>query len=171
MQIEIPKFLSHLKTDERGYPIPFFVAYVNGVPDFRMLSEEKQIRCMEKKLCSVCGKKLFEYFYFITGPRGLENGTHSDPPMHRDCAEYSLKMCPHLYYQRATINDREDYYKERRARNEVGIQTKPNEIFLIKADKCKLTPVPGYGNILKFRKVSFRKFIYTNGILSEFTVI
>jgi hypothetical protein len=165
-KIEVPNFLSHLKIDERGYPIPFFVAYVNGKPDFRMLEVTKQKQCVEKKLCSICGKKLFEYQYFITGPMGLKNGTHSDPPSHRECAEYSMNICPHLYFEKADRNDRGEIYKESAAQNTTGIMHKSKELYLIKSDKYKLVRVPE-GHILQFRKVSWEKYIYLNGILTK----
>lgn len=165
-QIEIPKFLSHLKTEERGYPIPFFVAFPNGKPDFRMIDERKIKECFDRKLCSICGKKLFEYFYFITGPLGLKNGTHSDPPSHRDCAEYALKVCPHLFFENADRNDRGEVYKAALALNKTGVMQKSKEIFLIKADKFKLIKVPN-GHIVGFRKISWEKYSYQDGQLAK----
>lgn len=169
-EIAIPNFLSHLKVDERGYPIPYFVAWVNGKPDFRMLDSKRQKRCVESHLCSICGKKLFEYFYFITGPIGLSNGTHSDPPAHRDCAEYSLQICPHLFFEKSDRNERGEIYKEARDNNTTGIMNKPKELYLIKSDKYKLIPVPG-GHILGFRKVSWEKYTYQNGFLTKEVMI
>lgn len=165
MEIPIPQFLNHLKLDHRGYPIPFFVAYVNGKPDFRMLCERKQHMCVDRKLCSICGKKLHEFYYFITGPMGLQSCTHSDPPMHKYCAEYSIDTCPHLHFQRAQVNDRGDVYKEIDAKNYARVKEKPNTLFLIKADKFKLLNMPGYGHVLQFRKVSAVKYIYENNLL------
>lgn len=165
-QIEIPDFLSHLKKDERGYPIPFFVAQIDGKPDFRMLSEYKLLMCVEKKLCGICGKKLHEYQYFITGKMGLKNGTHSDPPMHRECAEYSMQVCPHLHFEKSDRNDRGQLYKQINVTNHTGIMEKQKEVFLIKADKFKLVRHSG-NTIVAFRKVSWEKFIYKDGVLQK----
>lgn len=166
-KIEIPSFLSHLKQDDRGYPIPFFVPWINGKPDFRMMSSIKLELCIDKKLCGICGKKLHEYQYFITGPMGLKNGTHSDPPSHRDCAEYSLQVCPHLHFEKAKRNDRGNEYKEAMKENHTGIMTKSDDLFLIKADKFKLIQVPGGGSIVGFRKISFEKYTYIDGTLQK----
>lgn len=94
--------MRHLKTDERGYPIPFFVPIIEGKPDFRYMDKNKQQLCKDKKLCSICGKRLFEKsFWFITGPNGLKNSVQTDPPMHEDCARFSLATCPHLQFEKA----------------------------------------------------------------------
>jgi len=165
--IEIPSFLSHLKTDARGYPVPYFVPWINGKPDFRMISKQCLLECVERKLCGICGKKLHEYQYFITGPIGLSNGTHSDPPAHRDCCEYSLQVCPHLHFEKADRNDRGNEYKEAVQLNKSGILTKSPELYLIKADKFKLVHIPGGETIIKFRKISFDKYIYIDGTLQK----
>jgi hypothetical protein len=39
--LDIPKELSHLKIDSRGYPIPYFVSEINGKPEFRFLQPER----------------------------------------------------------------------------------------------------------------------------------
>lgn len=60
MSILIPSFLNHLKVNPKGYPIPFFVAYVNGKPDFRLLDPKKQYYCIHQKLCAICGEETNE---------------------------------------------------------------------------------------------------------------
>jgi hypothetical protein len=88
MKIDIPEFLSHLKVDPRGYPVPFFVKILDGVPQWQYQSDQKRYMAVERHLCHICGKKLHkDYFYFISGPHGLKNKTCSDAAMHRDCAE------------------------------------------------------------------------------------
>lgn len=98
----IPAFLSHLKVNNNGYPIPYFVAYKDGKPDFRLLDPQKQVFCATHKKCAICGKKLFDKsYYFISGPEGYKNKVSTDPAMHRQCAEYSINSCPHLHLQKA----------------------------------------------------------------------
>lgn len=166
---QIPDFLKHLKVDQRGYPIPFFVAYVNGKPDFRMLDPAKYKYCLEQNLCSICGKKhVPKNYFFITGPIGLANGVHSDCPMHRGCAEYSLQICPHLYFEKAKRNDRGELVKiAAETTGAAGIKEKPSELFLIRADKYKTIPGPHNGILIKFRPISNEKFIYNNGTLNK----
>lgn len=92
----IPKRIAELPRDERGYPIPFFAQYVDGKPDLRIADGRKAVRCDHDLLCWVCGQALLTSVCFIGGPKSAQSGTYSDGPMHRDCAEFSLRVCPHL---------------------------------------------------------------------------
>lgn len=94
--IPMPERVARLPRDARGYPVPYFVAYVNGVPDFRVADGEKKARCVERDLCWICGDKLGRFRAFLIGPMCAVNRISADPPMHRDCAEYSAKACPFL---------------------------------------------------------------------------
>jgi hypothetical protein len=167
--IEIPPFLSHLKVDERGYPIPFFVAYVKGKPDFRMIDPKKFNYCFEQDLCFVCGKKHVKKNYFIvTGPQGLANGVHSDCPSHRGCLEYSLKICPHLFFESSQRNERGEHYNHAvKTTGVAGVKEKPDILYLIKADKWVTIPGPNGGVLIKFRKVSYEEYHYLNGTLKK----
>jgi len=86
----------------RGYPLPYFVAQVAGEePDFRLADPLKFKRCLDLGLCWVCGKPLGSHRVFIIGPMCVVNRTTSEPPSHRDCAEYSARFCPHLIHPNA----------------------------------------------------------------------
>lgn len=161
----IPKELSHLKIDERGYPIPFFVTNRNGKPDFVLLNTERQMQCVEKKLCPICGLKLYkDYSYVITGPLGLKNCMVTDPPMHRVCAEFSLRACPHMYFQKA---ERKETGVDRDAVQEaIHNLDKPAVLFLVKIDKIKQRPHEGHV-YLNFRPVSAEQYEYRNGLLTK----
>src|SRR4051812_28481995 len=98
--MEVPKEVGDLAVDGRGYVIPFFVSYIDGKPDFRILDPVKQYRCIGERLCGVCGRKLpKDSMFFIGGKLTLANRLCTDPGMHRVCAEYSLMTCPHMYYE------------------------------------------------------------------------
>src|SRR5258708_34080258 len=81
--LEIPEFLAHLKT-YGGYPIPFTQLWAYGKPGFRAADMEHCARSLRDKLCSICGRRLGEYCYFIGGPLskkkrvfwGPRNGQH-----------------------------------------------------------------------------------------------
>lgn len=89
--------LKRLPVDERGYPVPFFVAYVDGKPEFRMADSRKQERCMRHSLCWVCGQLLNEpELAFTIGPMCGINRISAEPPAHRECAEWSVRGCPFL---------------------------------------------------------------------------
>lgn len=92
----LPDKMAHLPIDRRGYPVPWFVAMVNGEPEFRLADPEKYIRAVKEKLCWVCGGQLGRYMVFVIGPMCGINRTTSEPPCHRECALYSVQNCPFL---------------------------------------------------------------------------
>lgn len=90
--IEVPNFLAHLKRDPRGYPHPFLM-----LPDsIFTMDGRKQERCVQEKLCMICGRKLDNKEWFIGGHLTAVNRLVVDPAMHERCARYSLKVCPFL---------------------------------------------------------------------------
>jgi hypothetical protein len=95
--VPMPKRIANLPRDpERGYPIPYFVAVMDGKHDFRVADAEKRYRCIKDKRCWICGERLGHYLAFVIGPMCSVNRISSEPPMHRDCAEYSVQVCPFL---------------------------------------------------------------------------
>jgi hypothetical protein len=85
-----------LPLDRRGYPVPWFVAWVNGEPEFRAMDYGKWRRAMKEKLCWVCGGKLGRWQTFVIGPMCGINRTTAEPPCHRTCAQWSARNCPFL---------------------------------------------------------------------------
>ena len=93
----MPRRINALPRDpDRGYPVPFFVAYVNGKPDLRIADNDKRNRCTKERLCWICGEKLGKYLAFVIGPMCALNRISAEPPMHKECAEYSVRVCPFL---------------------------------------------------------------------------
>lgn len=90
---------------ERGYPVPWFAAQVDGKYDFRVVDAPKIQLATRKRLCWICGQKLGAYLAFPIGPMCAVNRTISEPPSHRECAEWSIKACPFLA-------QRQDYRRE-----------------------------------------------------------
>jgi hypothetical protein len=99
--------VARLPKDERGYPVPWFVAYFkdgkeaprndpDAKPDFRVLASGKRELAVKRKLCWICGEPLGVHQIFPIGPMCAVNKTTMEPPSHRDCAEYSVKACPFL---------------------------------------------------------------------------
>jgi hypothetical protein len=82
----LPARMQSLPVDERGYPVPWFVAWVEGKPEFRAMDGEKRVLAVQKKLCWVCGQP----------PMCAVNRISAEPPLHRECAEFSAKACPFL---------------------------------------------------------------------------
>lgn len=93
---EVPERLRSRPTDERGYPIPFTTAVIDGKPDFRVLDEARRQECMTARLCGLCGEKLGYWIAFVGGPRSVDSRAFNDPAMHEECARYALAVCPFL---------------------------------------------------------------------------
>lgn len=92
----MPARIQKLPVDERGYPIPFFVDYVDGKPEFRAMDGRKFDRCLNEKLCWVCGERLKRHVAFVLGPMCTITRTSAEPPSHLECAEWSVQACPFL---------------------------------------------------------------------------
>lgn len=92
----LPLRMQSLPIDERGYPVPWFVEWIDGKPEFRAADGRKMQAAVEKKLCWVCGQQLGTRFAFVIGPMSAINRVSSEPPSHRECAEFSAKACPFL---------------------------------------------------------------------------
>jgi len=90
-----PKMLG-LPIDKRGFPVPFFVAMVNGEPDHRLVEPRAAKQCVELGRCWICGGQLGTYKSFVVGPMCAVNRISSEPPSHLECARYAAKACPFL---------------------------------------------------------------------------
>ena len=160
-KIEVPDFLSHLPT-YRGYPVPYFVPKdESGVYQLKYASAEKMNECLTQHKCCICFKPLIKNeYWFISGPMGLQNQIDSHPPMHQCCAEYSLRVCPHLFIEKTHRTTDE---KNAQA---FQITQKPNKFYLVKA---KSISVINYGGS-KLVKYSLHEIVgeyeYVNGNLS-----
>lgn len=104
-----PREIWNLPKDKRGYPIPHFVdmraPYVDGNPDFRMMSMEAMRACINEKLCWICGKSLGPVMCFPAGPMCGINRTSSEPPSHGACAFWAARACPFLAQPKRIRND------------------------------------------------------------------
>jgi hypothetical protein len=92
---EVPERMRWLPI-RRGYPVPWFVPMVNGDYHFPAADALKMKVAIKEKRCWVCGDKLGAYRAFVLGPMCAINRTTSEPPSHRECAEFSAKACPFL---------------------------------------------------------------------------
>jgi hypothetical protein len=101
---DLPNNMKGLPLDHRGFPIPFFVAYVDEKPNFNIADARKVGICWSKKLCWVCGKPMGAYQSFVIGPMCSINKVSSEPPSHLTCCEWSVKHCPFLTRPRMRRN-------------------------------------------------------------------
>ena len=91
-----PKFMRDLPIDKRGYPVPWFVDWFNGEPEFRAMDMKKFVAATNNRLCWTCGQPLFGEEVFVIGPMCAVNRISSEPPSHRECAVYAATNCPFL---------------------------------------------------------------------------
>jgi hypothetical protein len=93
----LPERMKTLPIDpQRKVPVPWFVAWVNGAPEFRTADLAKWERAVKRRLCWVCGQRLGTYLTFVLGPMCTITRTTSEPPCHRECAQWSAINCPFL---------------------------------------------------------------------------
>lgn len=92
----MPVRLKKLPLDDRGYPVPWFVDWIDGKPEFRAADPQKYIDAIRKKLCWVCGEQLGTYLCFVAGPMCGINRTSAEPPGHLECGRWSAQNCPFL---------------------------------------------------------------------------
>jgi hypothetical protein len=102
--VDMPPRLRNLPRDARGYPVPWFVDWPNGVPDFRVVDARKYPRAVRERRCWICGDIMGRYMAFVIGPMCAINRISSEPPSHRECAEYAAQVCPFLARPEARRN-------------------------------------------------------------------
>lgn len=91
----LPHYMRDLPI-HKGFPVPFFAAVKDGIPDPRLSDLRKAKACAKRRLCWVCGKALTPVVTFVGGPLSALNGRYSDGPMHEECSTFALKVCPYL---------------------------------------------------------------------------
>jgi hypothetical protein len=100
-----------LACDHRGYPIPWGV-FVDkaGRPHFQINDDVLRYKALKGGLCPICGYPLLRGRWFVGGPMSAfhENGAFADPPMHHECMQYAMRVCPYLAAPRygGRIDDR-----------------------------------------------------------------
>jgi len=109
----LPDRIKRLPVDERGYPVPYFVAWLDAEgnpckpeahgskPEFRAMDAEKRIKAVSRHLCWICGDKLGTRFAFVAGPMCGVSRISAEPPSHRECAEFAVKACPFMVMPKA----------------------------------------------------------------------
>jgi hypothetical protein len=92
----MPERIAALPTNHAGYPVPWFVAWVDGKPDFRLMDEEKIHRAIIDHLCWICGEALGRFQTYCVGPMCAVNRISAEPPSHTECAVYAAQVCPFI---------------------------------------------------------------------------
>jgi len=112
-----PKYMLQLAISDEGFPVPWFVQWVDehgnpcpdreGKPDFRIANYGKLMPCVQQRRCWICGGLMGTYMAFTIGPMCAVNRAISEPPSHRDCAIYSVQACPFLSQPRMRRNEKD----------------------------------------------------------------
>lgn len=93
----LPLHMRNLPRDARGFPIPAMVQYDDaGKPLFPVIDMEKWATLARARGCGICGNTMRSGYWFVGGPVSIENRLFTDLSMHRECAVFSLKVCPFL---------------------------------------------------------------------------
>lgn len=103
----LPPRIARLPKDHRGFPVPWFVAWQDGVPDFRVVGPGKIAEAHNKKRCWVCGEPRGVHLCFPIGPMCSINRTIAEPPSHYECARFSAMACPFLSKPRMRRNEKD----------------------------------------------------------------
>ena len=114
LRAELPPLterIAALPVDERGYPVPFFVAWIGGKPEFRIADGPKWKACVQHQLCWCCGQRMGAYKTFPIGPMCALTRTTAEPPSHLDCAGWSVRGCPFLSKPQMTRREHEEMAK------------------------------------------------------------
>jgi hypothetical protein len=97
----LPMRMKSLPRDDRGFPVPWFVQWIEGKPEFRAMDGKKYVAAVRNNLCWVCGEKMGITKVFVAGPMCGINRTSAEPPSHIECARWSAINCPFLSNPRA----------------------------------------------------------------------
>lgn len=96
--VAVPERIAALPRDEHDRPVPWFVARVDGRPDFRIIDAKKIPLAVGERRCWICGQPIdpTDRYAFVVGPVSLFSRCTSEPPAERRCALYALRECPFL---------------------------------------------------------------------------
>jgi hypothetical protein len=140
LEVPMPPRMRGLPLDARGYPVPWFVAWHDGVPEFRAMDGQKWNRAIRESRCWVCGDILGRWKTFVIGPMCGVNRTTAEPACHLECAEWSARNCPFLSRPQAVRREDDEINSEALKEQSAGtaIDRNPGVSLLWTTDKFKL---------------------------------
>jgi hypothetical protein len=92
----LPRRMGRLPRDKHGRPVPWFVGWIDGVPDFRVIRPGGIHDALRFRTCWLCGDPMGANAAFVLGPMCMITRTSPEPPSHRDCATFAAQACPFL---------------------------------------------------------------------------
>lgn len=136
----LPDRFKRLPIDHRGFPVPRFVAMIDGQWDFRVIKPGYIAFCHNQRRCWLCGEPLGKWKAFVIGPMCAINRINSEPPSHYECANFSCRACPFLTHPRRK-RDEHDLPKGTHDPAGIMITRNPGVACLWVTDSYKLYPV------------------------------
>jgi hypothetical protein len=95
-EVPMPGRVAALPRDPRGYPIPASAYAENGAANFTVIDQLVSSRLFHYNKCGICGTLLGRFRALVGGAKSMQFGLFTDIPMHVECAEYALAVCPFL---------------------------------------------------------------------------
>lgn len=92
----VPQRIARLPRDKRGFPVPWFVQWIDGEPHFPIMDAAHLREAIVHSKCWICGGQLGGYKAFVIGPMCVCNRLSAEPPSHLDCARFAALNCPFL---------------------------------------------------------------------------
>jgi hypothetical protein len=151
VNIEVPDRMRKLKISDEGYPVPWFVPWVDGKPEFRGMDSEKFKTAVRLKRCWLCGEQLGKFMVFVIGPMCSVNRVSAEPPCHRSCAEYAARACPFLSQPKMRRNETDapwDQVAENKRVAGIMIKRNPGVTLLWATEKYTVFRTPGGPGVL-----------------------
>lgn len=139
-RLNIPARIRKLKISDQGYPVPKFVQWYDGKPDFRVVNRAFMANAVRIKLCWLCGEALGRYQTFAIGPMCCINRVTSEPPSHLDCARFAVQACPFLTQPNRRRNEEE---LPEGAMSGIGILRNPGVCLIWVTESYKPFKAPG----------------------------
>lgn len=170
--LDLPPGLAKRPVDpKRGLPIPVMNMPVGELDpsqaDFTAINAVSVYTAATNNLCGICGNTLGYWFAFIGGPKSYEHRSYVDPPFCLDCAEASLRLCPHMAIPRHKRAPEHRLAED--AHTPAGfVEAKPEAIVMGITRSFELLD-DGRGGMY-FRAAPFKRsrvFRYVNDVLSE----
>jgi|SRR5580765_3958370 len=133
----LPQRMRSLPLDHRGFPVPWFVAWIDGQADFRVVEAGRLVAAVKQNLCWLCGQPKGRHHAFVIGPMCAINRTISEPSSHLECAEFAVKACPFMTQPRMRRNEK-DLPEARVDAAGVGLKRNPGAVCIWVTREFKL---------------------------------
>jgi len=163
-----PRLAARPFDTRRGLPIPYVSEHNDGSIDFSLINGIRVLDCIRRGLCSACGQPHEPQLAFVGGPGGFHQRRYTDAPMHLECAQCSLRLCPYLALER----HRRRGHTEQTAAPGFTQMEKADPVILAVTTGCRveLLHQPGYAPTVQFRPAPWiwaTRHEYRHGHLTE----